>query len=254
MVLAYHGIGEVERVHDPDNLMLAPQRFRQQVLSLKERGYRFLTITDFASGVRDGAAPAGCCALTFDDGSSDGFSVLPGLLDELGVPATLFVCPGLLGSPHFSIAAGSGVRLLSAGELADLALRGDVEIGSHTRDHRSLASATRDEALVEMRASREALEQLVGKPVTSFAYPGCAYSPACPGAAAEAGYVVAATCAPAGGWRPFELRRESIDTLDGRLTFALKSRGLWEALYASAPGRLGRRAARLRRHSGQEAA
>ena len=101
-----------------------------------------------------------------------------------------------------------------------------------------------------MTASKQRLEAVVGRSVSSFAYPGCAYSPACPEAAREAGYAVAVTCAPQGGWYPLELTRESVDRLDHRLTFALKARGIFEGPYASPPGRAVRRLIRPWRHRG----
>ncbi len=87
--------------------------------------------------------------------------------------------------------------------------------------------------------------------MTSFAYPRCGYSPACPGAAERAGYEVAATCAPAGGLLRYELSRESITALDGSFAFALKSRNLWEPLYASRAGQTASRILRGRRHPDQ---
>jgi len=241
VVLSYHGLGTVERRHDPDNLIVEVDLFRSQVRRLLDRGYEFLKLTDFVARIRDGHAPAGCCALTFDDGTSDGASVLPGLLEELDVTATIFVCPGLAGQPYFAVAREAGVTLLTTEELRGLAANDRIELGSHTRTHRSLAQASGEEALEEMQASRRDLEEILGKPVTSFSFPGCAYSADCPDAAQRAGYALAATCAPAGGWRPYELRRESIDSLDGSFTFALKARGIWEPLYHSHLGIVGRR-------------
>ena len=101
-----------------------------------------------------------------------------------------------------------------------------------------------------MATSKDALERLLQRPVASFAYPKCGYSAPCPEAARRAGYSVAVTCGRYGGWRPFELTRESIDSLDGRTTFALKSRGLFRPLRESAPGRAARALARPVRHRG----
>jgi peptidoglycan/xylan/chitin deacetylase (PgdA/CDA1 family) len=207
LVLAYHGVADVARNQDPGNMMVAPDRFRAQVSGLRARGYSFLKVSEFAARLEDGRGPPRCCALTFDDGTLDNLEVLPSLLSELDVPATVFVCPGLLGEPHSTISPGSQARLMSATEVVELAGLGSVEIGSHTRQHVDLGAATAAQALEEMTASKQSLEAVVGRPVSSFAYPGCAYSPACPEAAREAGYAVAVTCAPQGGWYPLELTR-----------------------------------------------
>lgn len=244
VVLAYHLLGDVPGSQDPSSLTVRPERFRHQVKSLLSRGYEFVTVSEFARRMRASGPPNGVCALSFDDGSEDNAQLLPGLLEELGVPATLFVCPGLLGKPHPWLAPGAGVRLMSESELRAVAGHRLIEIGSHTNDHADLSRATAAEAYRELASSKSGLEDLLGDPVPSFAYPFCRYSPACPEAAARAGYVCAVTCEGRGGWHPYELRREGIASWDGRFTFALKSRGFAHPLWRSTPGRMTLRARR----------
>jgi peptidoglycan/xylan/chitin deacetylase (PgdA/CDA1 family) len=249
LILAYHGLGSVPRSLDPSNLYVRPEAFREQVESLLRRGYRFVTMSELADRMAAAASLRGLCALTFDDGSEDNATVLPGLLEALGVPATLYVCPGLMGEPHPFLAPEAGFRLATAEQVAALAERPDVELGSHTNTHAVLKDAPRDIAHREMVESKAALEALAGRPVRSFAYPECGYSPGCVEAAPEAGYSSAVTCGMRGGWQPYELARISIDPLDNRLTWALKRRDLWRRAHGSAPGRLARAIARPLRHA-----
>jgi peptidoglycan/xylan/chitin deacetylase (PgdA/CDA1 family) len=228
--------------------MVPPERFRAQVEQLRRRGYSFVTLSEFTRRLVESGPPAAVCALTFDDGSADNADVLPGILESLGVPATVFVCPGLLGRPHPFMPPEAEVRLMDREELRTIAMLPNFEIGSHTNTHVDLSAAGADEAYRELASSRAALEELLGRPVLTFAYPGCSYSPSCPAAAERAGYLAAVTCGPRGGWTPYELRRESIDPLDGRLSFALKSRGVYYTAWSSAPGRAVRWAARPFRH------
>ena len=250
LILAYHGLGSFPRPLDPDNLMIEPARFRAQVNSLRRRDYRFVSLSELADGLAGRSPRDGLCALTFDDGTADNLALLAPMLAELELPATVFVCPGLLGASHFAMPAAAGVRLMDADELRELARSPLVEIGSHTNTHVDLSAATAEEAYREMASSKSALEALLGRPIESFAYPKCDYSEACPDAARRAGYSVAVTCAGRGGWRRFELARESIVSLDRRVTFALKSRGLFLPLRESLPGRLARLAVRPVRHHG----
>ncbi len=229
--------------------MVDPARFRGQLLTLRRRGYRFVPLGELAREMAPGCAPGrGMCALTFDDGTVDNLEVLAPLLTELDAPATVFACPGLLGASHFSMPAAAGVRLMNARELHELASSPLIDIGSHTNEHIDLSRATAAEAHSEMVSSKQALEQLLQSSVESFAYPKCDYSPACPEAARQAGYAVAVTCGGRGGWHHFELARESIDSLDRRVGFALKSRKLFFPLRESLPGRLARAAMRPLRH------
>jgi peptidoglycan/xylan/chitin deacetylase (PgdA/CDA1 family) len=220
--------------------------------TLHLRGYRFVSLRELAAHL-DGDAPSdGTCAVTFDDGTVDNLTMVAPLLAELAVPATVFVCPGLLGQDHFSMPAAAGVRLMDADELLELASSTLVEIGSHTSTHADLSSASAEEAYREMVSSKSALEDLLQQSVDAFAYPKCGYSLACPDAARRAGYTVAVTCGDLGGRRRFELAREAVDSLDGRIGFALKSRRLFWPLRGSPPGRLARAAVRPLRHRGDD--
>jgi peptidoglycan/xylan/chitin deacetylase (PgdA/CDA1 family) len=245
LVLAYHSIGSVPREHDPDALTVPAETFVSHVEHLKARNYRFVKSSEFARLLRAGSSLDGICALTFDDGSMDNATVLPGLLEKLDVPATLYVCPGLLGKPHPWLRPEAGVRIMNADELDGVSRLDLVEIGSHTNQHMDMSLVGGEEAYEEMASSKRVLEDMIGKPVESFAYPFCRYSPVCPAAAERAGYT-SAVAGPAGSWRPYELRRELMDPRDGRLRFALKSRDVFRPLVNSAPWRLVRRVLRPR--------
>jgi peptidoglycan/xylan/chitin deacetylase (PgdA/CDA1 family) len=249
LILVYHGIARIAPRLDPRNLVVDPERFESQVEVLKSRDYAFVTVSEFV-GRLGGGEPAGqLCALTFDDGTVDHAVELPGLLERLDVPATLYVCPGLLGKPNPFLQDGAPLRFMNADELRAVAENPRVEIGSHTRTHVVLAEATEEDAYAEMAASKANLEALIERPVATFAYPRCFYSSACPSAAERAGYVAAVTCGPRGSWNPYELRRQPMASFDGRLAFELKSRGWWYPLQQSPAGRAMPWAAKVLRRS-----
>jgi peptidoglycan/xylan/chitin deacetylase (PgdA/CDA1 family) len=236
-VLAYHAVGDVAPEHDPDQLVQPPDKLEWQLRSLVARDYEFVTASELARRLRAGAVPEGVCAVTFDDGTVDNLTVLPPILERLGVTATVFACPGLLGENDPYIAPESGLRLMDADELRELAALG-FEIGAHTNRHVDLAAATAEDAFAEMSSCKRALEDLLAGPVETFAYPFCRYSGACPGAAERAGYLAAFTCGGRGGRLPFELRREMMDRRDGRIAWALKARRRYHETLELAPVRL----------------
>ena len=242
LVLTYHALGEVAPEHDPENLVHPPEKFRAEMKRLKKRGYEFVTAAEFGRRLRSSVALPGVCAVTFDDGSLDNATLLPDLLRELEIPATVFACPGLLGQPHPWIAAAAGVRLMDEDELRITSDLGYIEIGSHTWDHADLEVADEAEVARQLKTSKEALEEILLKPVLTLAYPFCRYSPACPDAAERAGYLCAFTCSGRGSWQPYELRREMMDRDHSRLAWALKSRGLFDRVAGSPPARLARAA------------
>jgi peptidoglycan/xylan/chitin deacetylase (PgdA/CDA1 family) len=248
VILGYHGIADVEPRHDPVRLFVSPARLRAQIRRLQRRGYRFLTMAAFAEELAAGGPPARTCALTFDDGTEDHLTELRPLLEELGVPGTVYVCPGLYGEAYPWCDPSAGIRMMTAEEVAELARSPLVEIGSHTLRHTVLETASAEEAYREMATCKQVLEDSLGVEIPSFCYPRCAYSPACPDAARRSGYSNAVTCGRRGGWQPFELKRESFHTPDGAVTFALKSRGLYYGLRDAPPARLSRWATRPIRH------
>jgi peptidoglycan/xylan/chitin deacetylase (PgdA/CDA1 family) len=82
-ILAYHAV--------PD-----PAAFRRQAEHLADR-YRAVSEAEVAHAVRRGAElPRRSLWLTFDDGDPTVFEVAQPILDELGLTATAYVCPGLL--------------------------------------------------------------------------------------------------------------------------------------------------------------
>jgi peptidoglycan/xylan/chitin deacetylase (PgdA/CDA1 family) len=227
--------------------MVDPARFRQQVSLLRRRDYRFIRLSELAWHLDRSSHPSRTCVLTFDDGTVDALEVVAPLLEELDVPATFSPAQGSSAS-RISTCLRRRVRLMNADQLRRLASVRLAEIGSHTNTHADLSAAGQQDAYREMSSSKRALEEILQQPVSSFAYPRCGYSPACPQAARRSGYSVAVTCGGLGGWRRFELARESVDSLDRRVGFALKSRGWFWPLHRSLPGRLTRAAIRPLRH------
>jgi peptidoglycan/xylan/chitin deacetylase (PgdA/CDA1 family) len=242
LVLAYHALGHVGAEHDPEGLVIPPEELRAQIERLQGRDYELVKMSEFARRLHAGEPLAGVCALTFDDGSLDNATLLPDILRTLGVPATLFVCPALLGEPHPWVAPEAGLRLMNVQELRSVAALPFVEIGSHTNAHPDMQAITdAREAYGELRASKLMLEELIDRLVVSFAYPYGRYSDVCPAAAERAGYTSAVTCGLRGDWAPYELRRELIAPGDLPLRFELKIRGLFRPLVTSPPARLRRR-------------
>jgi peptidoglycan/xylan/chitin deacetylase (PgdA/CDA1 family) len=248
VILAYHGVADVDPRYDPVRLFVRPADLRQQIRRLLRRGYELLTMAEFARRLTAGRDLSATAALTFDDGTEDHLTQLAPILAELGVPGTVYVCPGLFGKRYPWCDPAAGVRMMTEDETLELACQPLIEIGSHTIDHTELDTATAEEAYREMAECKLRLEDLLGVEVPSFCYPRCHYSPACPDAAARAGYASAVTCGPRGSWAPFELKREGMHTPDGYLTFAIKSRGLYYRARDLPPSRLARWATRGYRH------
>ncbi len=240
LAFAYHSVVSLSRRQDPSYISVDPRRFVRQVSYLRRRGYRFVSASEYGRALRDGDDMAGLCALTFDDGAEDNASVLPRLLERLNVPATLFVCQGLLGQPDPFFSPDARIRFMSQAQLLQLLDHPLIEIGSHTSTHADVSELEREQALELLSVSRRTLEELIDRPVTTLAYPWCSYSQDVPGAAESAGFESAFTCGPRGASRPHEIPRVIVNTWDRQLTFGPKARGWFDRAWASPPVRLAR--------------
>lgn len=245
LILGYHGIDRVDIGHDPIELYVHPGDFAVQVRRLQERGYEFVTMSEFADRMEaEGQPPRGVAALTFDDGTIDHATVLPGVLESLGVPGTVYVCPGLAGAPYPWTDDAAGVRFMSEAELVAIAEHPLIEIGAHTNEHYELHEADFETAMRELTTCKTTLESLLGIEIVSFCYPRCHYSPEAREAASAAGYKSAVTCGLLGSWDPFELKREVMHSHDGPFVTDLRLRGRYAGLGGGFNARAARTVAR----------
>lgn len=120
---------------------------------------------------------------SWDDGAPEDLR-LAEILARHGLPATFFV----------PLANIEGRPVLSPVELRGLASAG-FEIGGHGMDHRRLS--TLDPAALRRQVvdGKSALEDLLGRPVTGFCYPGGRWSERVLQVVREAGFLYARTTA-----------------------------------------------------------
>jgi peptidoglycan/xylan/chitin deacetylase (PgdA/CDA1 family) len=233
VILCYHGVEDEPAGGDPEFLLVAPARFREQVELLRDAGARFVTVADIAS-----RREPGLVALSFDDGFQDNHAVVLPLLQAMAVPATVFVATGLIGRAHPHMLPASGVRMMDEGELRELAAAG-VELGAHTVSHPDLRTLPAAEQEREVRDSREHVERIAGEGVTSFAYPFFFYDEAVQASVRAAGLRVAVTGHGQGSWDdPYALPRALVTGKDGLPSFVARVAGWYDPLFHSRAGRL----------------
>lgn len=261
VLLMYHRV--VALPADPPLLTVTPQHFAEHMEVLRRHGC-CMSLQQLASRLRAGRLPRRAVVVTFDDGYADNLLNAKPLLERCGLPATVFVATGLLGTRQefwwdelerllllpgdlpgalrlrfrdstFEADLGPAARyseedcerhrgwndlhpdppgprqavyralrrqirpcpapeqqevldqlrawagaspegrpshrVMSPEEVNRLADGGLVEIGAHTRTHPVLAAQPAAEQAAEVRQSKARLEELLGRPVVSFAYP-----------------------------------------------------------------------------------
>lgn len=191
-ILIYHHVGERMEPGGHRRLWVSRERFASQVRCLVAAGYRLVTLRE-AKEVLAGrlAASERMAALTFDDGYRNFHRHSFPILREAGAGATVFVVTGEAGgSSRWDRGAES--PLMGWEEIRELSGQG-IEFGSHTRSHPRLTALEPGEAREEIFRSREELEDRLGAPVSSFAYPFGDFSEEVEAQARHAGYEAACT-------------------------------------------------------------
>jgi peptidoglycan/xylan/chitin deacetylase (PgdA/CDA1 family) len=247
LVLMYHRVGQPGA--DPFSLSVTPENFSSHMAVLRRRD-RVISLRTLGECVRDGNVPDRFVAVSFDDGYADNLHVAKPLMDELRIPATVFITSGSIGGREYwwdalerillgpglqpetlkleidgvqrewnlgpdatpdpvrrhaafseiwcilrnsthaerervieqltrRIDSGSARPYLSmrADEIARLTDGGWIEIGTHSITHPFLAELPAAVQEREITGSKRQLEEILGRPVTSFAYPYGAFSP-----------------------------------------------------------------------------
>lgn len=222
--LCYHGVGPVGPGGDPHRLMAPAELFVHHLDVIAERGHRLLTLSELWAAVRSPEGGAGFGAITIDDGLAATAETVARLVGQRDASATLYIPTGLLGQPHPHLPGGE--RIVDRSQLVDLAEAG-LEIGAHSVDHPDLRLLAYADVLDQMRRSRHTLEDLLGRPVRTMAYPFGSFDSTTMAAAEEAGYETACTISGTGRWMPYALPREPVYPTTTSTRLRLKLAGMY---------------------------
>ncbi|MDX6611974.1 MAG: hypothetical protein QOD75_1160 [Blastocatellia bacterium] len=150
-----------------------PRRFARQMIWLKNAGFVFYPASELIAHYRQhGDFPENGITLTFDDGWQDNYTNAFPLLRQLGIKATIFIVPSVLGTQSTkALAKGEGPRAhLTREQVQEMSSYG-IEFGSHSLNHRLLHELSAAEVKVEVEEAKQQIEELTQKPCLTFAYP-----------------------------------------------------------------------------------
>ena len=146
-----------------------PERLSRQMNWLAENGYQGVTLgkgldslqsPDFDKGLKP-------VAITFDDGFWDFYTEAFPILHRHGFHATMYLPTAFIGRERRRFQSRD---CMTWAEIAELQA-GGIEFGSHTATHPKLVECSWPQIEEELRSSKEAIEQHLGCPAKSFAYP-----------------------------------------------------------------------------------
>jgi peptidoglycan/xylan/chitin deacetylase (PgdA/CDA1 family) len=168
-VLLYHHIGDLgSRTHP--SLTVSRPRFESQMHWLMRRNFSGVSSFSWSDWLNEGRPlPPRPILLTFDDGYADLADAALPVLERLGWSATVFIAASTVGGRNAWDEPATH-RILSAEEIRTWAARG-IEFGAHGATHCDLTGVGEEQLRQEVVGSRDALADLLGRPVTAFAYP-----------------------------------------------------------------------------------
>jgi peptidoglycan/xylan/chitin deacetylase (PgdA/CDA1 family) len=201
-VLLYHSVADVAPFEALRHYTVTPSQFREHVAAIAASGRTPMTVSELAGALKgERPLPLRPVAVTFDDGYDDTPAAVE-LLRNAGISSTVYVTTGTIATPR-----GISEALLPA------LIASALEIGAHTVTHPHLDEIPTSDAAAEIGDSRRELEERLGGPVESFAYPHGAHDRAIRDAVIAAGFTSAAAVKNALSHRgddPFAIARWTV--------------------------------------------
>lgn len=224
-ILLYHHIGTPPHSGIPgrSNYVLI-ENFARQMRVLKRLGFKGLSLREAMPYIR-GQSRGKVAAITFDDGFLSVYRDAMPILDSLGFSATNFFVSSRMGLDNaWDNVRAQRDKIMTFDEMRDWAAHGH-EVGGHTLDHLHLKDIPLDEAHRQIVENKQKLEDELGEPLISFAYPFGDENEAVRSIVKTAGYKFAVTTKKARANahdNDFALPRHSIRRNDTILHFLAK--------------------------------
>ncbi|MBG6111722.1 peptidoglycan/xylan/chitin deacetylase (PgdA/CDA1 family) [Flavobacterium sp. CG_9.10] len=162
-ILCYHNIKEL-KAGDGEmtkTYTVSPANFAQQMKALSDAGYHSILpnqLYDYL--VYDAPLPSNPVMITFDDTRGEQFSIGAAEMKKYGFKGVFFVMTVSINRPGY----------LSKEQIKSLSDSGNV-VAAHTWDHHMVTKYAGDDWNTQLVKPKAKLEEIIGKPVTYFAYP-----------------------------------------------------------------------------------
>ncbi len=165
-VLTYHSV-------HPDcwhPIVVSPDEFRSQMDMLSRR-FVPVSLADIEAFIIDEKPlPKGAVAVTFDDAYLDNLTYALPVLEEFGIPATIFST--LLHIQQQDLVFEDGERrYMSRDEIAEISANRLIEIGGHGRHHSPFADCHPLDVELQPRECMDELSKICQSPQRYFAFP-----------------------------------------------------------------------------------
>lgn len=158
-IFMYHHIG-VSPIGS--RYYVTPENFEAHLKLLRDWGYASISTSMLVEAITKGAElPPRPIIFTFDDGNLDNYSNAFPIMQRYGFAGVLYIPAAFVGEPNY----------LNVDQIKEMASAG-WEVGSHSISHPTNFLALEPSAMRrEIVGSRQMLEEMLGLPILTFAYP-----------------------------------------------------------------------------------
>ncbi|MFV8324712.1 polysaccharide deacetylase family protein [Flavobacterium sp. ZS1P14] len=162
-ILCYHNIkelsanaGEMTKTYT-----VTPANFAQQMKALSNEGYHSILPNQlYEYLVHDAPLPANPIMITFDDTRGEQYSIGAAEMKKYGFKGVFFVMTVSIDRPNY----------LTKEQIKSLSDSGNT-VAAHTWDHHMVTKYAGEDWNTQLIKPKKKLEDIIGKPVTYFAYP-----------------------------------------------------------------------------------
>jgi peptidoglycan/xylan/chitin deacetylase (PgdA/CDA1 family) len=162
-ILCYHNIkelsanaGEMTKTYT-----VTPANFAQQMKALSDEGYHSILPDQlYEYLVHDAPLPANPIMITFDDTRGEQYSLGATEMKKYGFKGVFFVMTVSINRPNY----------LTKEQIKSLSDSGNT-VAAHTWDHHMVTKYAGEDWETQLVKPKKKLEDIIGKPVTYFAYP-----------------------------------------------------------------------------------
>ncbi len=157
-IILYHRI-DVSPINS--QYYVPPAKFEEEMKLLHDWGYQTISTELLIKAITEGAdLPPRPLLITFDDGHLNNYTAAFPIMQKYGFTGVLYVIANYMGTDQY----------MSADQIKKMAAAG-WEVGSHSISHADLTSLEPYRQRMEVVDSRAILEEALGVPVLTIAYP-----------------------------------------------------------------------------------
>jgi peptidoglycan/xylan/chitin deacetylase (PgdA/CDA1 family) len=185
-ILMFHRVVQVRNklgtAHRDYTLEITPHFLEKTILKYKNDGYRFVDLYQVQKMLKNNHIfSKKFVCFTFDDGFRDNFELAYPIFKKHNCPFAIYVSVGFVDKTasvwwENALQEAQMDLPMTHEQLKILANEPLCTIGSHTISHKQLTKLSDNEQFNEIYNSKKLLEEITGKEVVHFSYPGGFYN------------------------------------------------------------------------------